>query len=130
MMRLSSFVVRSASTSTAAAAAASRAPTVLVLSERLVLPGHESAIASILKELATAAKANAGFVSARSMVDAENSARVIVVSEWKDVASWQRWAADGARQKQIEALRPHLFGPVSHRVLAPHRGADSGPVLV
>lgn len=117
-------------TAAAAAAAVSRGATTLVLSERLVLPGRDKEIAAILSSLAAAARAHAGFIGSRSFVDAENPARVVVVSEWTDAASWARWSDDPQRKRQIDALREHLFGPVTHRILTPHRGPDAGPVLV
>lgn len=121
---------RVATASASASALLRSASSCLVTSERLVLPGREKDVLAILRDLSGAAKATPGFVAARSFVDADNSSRVVVVSEWESVAAWRKWVEAPERGKQLDALRAHLFGPVTHRVLAPHRDASSGPVLV
>jgi len=83
-----------------------------------VLPGSETAVASAYDELGIfqRARERGGFRSGRLLAPADAGRPMLVISEWDDAASYQRWLANpvreelGGRLESLLADRPAAGG--------------------
>ena len=83
-----------------------------------VLPGSEDAVAHAYDELAIfeRARESGGFRSGRLLEPAEAGRPMLVISDWDDAASYERWLANpvreelGGRLERLLADRPAAGG--------------------
>lgn len=100
-----------------------------VLSERAVLPGHEAAMLALMRTLQREIVSARGFVSYTALRDADDSSRILVMSEWQNRSSWMHWHANPKRAAVVEEMRGLLFGPQSHRTFVPLSRDEDEPLL-
>jgi heme-degrading monooxygenase HmoA len=89
--------------------AVSNGPVVSVL-ELHVLPGSEQAIARTYEELGVfeRARESGGFRSGRLLEPTEPLRPMLVVAEWDDAASYERWLANPVRAELGDHLQSML----------------------
>jgi heme-degrading monooxygenase HmoA len=86
-------------------------PVVSVL-ELHVLPGSEQAVARVYDELGVfdRARESGGFRSGRLLEATEPGRPMLVISEWDEPASYQRWLDNPVREELGNHLEPMLTG--------------------
>jgi heme-degrading monooxygenase HmoA len=86
-------------------------PVVSVL-ELHVQPGRERAVARAYDELGIfeRARESGGFRSGRLLEPAERGGPMLVIAEWDDAASYERWLANPVREQLGDHLEPMLTG--------------------
>jgi len=77
-----------------------------------VVPGSEPAVARAYDELAIFARAreSGGFRSGRLLESADPGRPMLVIAEWDDAASYERWLASPVREQLGDHLEPMLTG--------------------
>ncbi|OUS25637.1 hypothetical protein A9Q99_20860 [Gammaproteobacteria bacterium 45_16_T64] len=92
-----------------------------VVIERLVVEGletpYESAIANLLDVMVKAP----GYVSGESFGDINQPNHYVVVSNWNNEHSWDKWFNSQARKGLLDAINPFLQYPERCSVLSPSR---------
>jgi len=86
-------------------------PVVSVL-ELHVVPGSERAVARAYDELGIfeLARESGGFRSGRLLEPADPGRPMLVIAEWDDAASYERWLANPVREQLGDHLEPMLSG--------------------
>ena len=86
-------------------------PVVSVL-ELYVLPGSEQALASAYEDLSVfdLARESGGFRSGRLLEAAEPGRPMLVISEWDNAESYERWLTNPVREELGDQLEPMLTG--------------------
>ena len=77
-----------------------------------VLPGSEPAVARAYDELGIFERASesGGFRSGRLLEPADPGRPMLVIAEWDDAASYERWLANPVREQLGDHLEPMLAG--------------------
>jgi heme-degrading monooxygenase HmoA len=85
---------------------------VLSVLELYVLPGSEKALASAYHELNVfeRARASGGFRAGRLLEPSEAGGPMLVISEWDDAESYERWLTSPVRDELADHLEPMLTG--------------------
>ena len=76
--------------------------------ERHVVPGSEARALDILVEMRALATRQTGYISGETLVDVDDHAAMIVVSTWRSVQDWKRWANHSDRILLEDMLNPLL----------------------
>jgi heme-degrading monooxygenase HmoA len=86
-------------------------PVVSVLALEVV-PGGERAVVRAYNELGVFdhARESGGFRSGRLLEPVEAGRPVLVIAEWDDAASYDRWVANPVRRELGEVVKPLLAG--------------------
>ena len=79
-----------------------------IVIERHVLPGSEARSLDILVEMRSLATRQTGYISGETLVDVSNHATMIVLSTWRSVQDWQRWAGHSDRRRLEDMLHPMM----------------------
>ncbi len=91
-----------------------------IIIKRDIREGKEKHFFSLLKKLRSSAILQKGYVSGETLICAENKNRVLVISKWESIESWDSWKNDIKRQ-EIDArltelqdspaiYEPYMFG--------------------
>lgn len=99
-----------------------------VVIERQVVPGQETAVRQLLKQIRARCLEEGGYISGETLRDSEDPQNVVVISTWFGLMDWRKWYRSNDRQDFSVRLRPLLAGPERIRVLvegltAEHAGA-------
>ena len=80
--------------------------------ELYVLPGSEKALASAYDELSVfeRARESGGFRAGRLLEPSEPGRPMLVISEWDDAESYERWLTNPVREELGDHLEPMLTG--------------------
>ena len=65
----------------------------------------------LLRELRMQALGFPGYVSGETLVGAENSSIITVISNWRSLADWNRFEASEQRNKILKRIERFLVGP-------------------
>ena len=85
---------------------------VLSVLELHVLPGSEQAVARAYDELGVfeRARESGGFRSGRLLEPSEPGRPMLVIAEWDDADSYERWLSNPVREDLGDHLEPMLTG--------------------
>jgi heme-degrading monooxygenase HmoA len=80
--------------------------------ELYVLPGSEQAVARAYDELGIfeRSRESGGFRSGRLLEPSERGKPMLVIAEWDDAESYQRWLSNPVREEIGDHLEPMLSG--------------------
>eukprot|EP00743_Colponemidia_sp_Colp-15_P002730 GILK01002957.1.p1 GENE.GILK01002957.1~~GILK01002957.1.p1 ORF type:complete len:103 (-),score=12.12 GILK01002957.1:293-601(-) len=92
-----------------------------VLTERLVVSGHERAVTNLLRKLQSKALSAPGFISSEPLRDLNEPHKMLVMSSWQSVEAWKKWSQNQERKVIAEEIEKHLSNPTMHRVMQPPR---------
>ena len=70
-----------------------------VILERRIREGKYSEFAERLKELRMAAVRQPGYVSGEVLSSVDDTSRVLVISSWRNLNDWRKWAASEERAR-------------------------------
>lgn len=68
-----------------------------VIIKREVSEGKEKEFFSLLKNLRMNAILQDGYISGETLICAENTNKVIVISHWKSIEDWEKWKVNVKR---------------------------------
>lgn len=77
---------------------------VKVIIRRDVTPGMENDFFDHLKKLRFHAMQQKGYISGETLLCAENTNRVLIISKWESLSDWENWKADSIRRKIDRAI--------------------------
>jgi heme-degrading monooxygenase HmoA len=80
---------------------------VKVLIKRDVHDGNEKDFFSLLRELRFNAIHQDGYISGETLICAENTNKVLVISKWESLANWNNWKTD-VKRREIDARLSEL----------------------
>jgi len=89
---------------------------VKVIIKRDVTQGKEKEFFSQLKMLRFNAMDQKGYISGETLICAENTNKIVVISKWETLEDWQHWKANAKRSKMdknLEKLQdnPTIYEP-------------------
>ena len=89
---------------------------VKVIIKREVTPGMEHDFFEHLKKLRSHALQQEGYISGETLLCAENTNRVLIISKWASLADWENWKEAGKRREIDNAMnrlqeRPAVYEP-------------------
>ena len=85
-----------------------------IVIERHVLPGSEARSLDILVEMRSLATRQSGYISGETLVNVSDHSTMIVVSTWRSVQDWQRWAGHSDRRRLEDMLHPMASSTIVH----------------
>lgn len=78
-----------------------------VMIERHAKAGED--LSTLLVELRVAAITHyPGYVGGETLVNTEDSSNIIVISTWRNIEDWKRWATSETRAKLYQQIEPLL----------------------
>lgn len=78
-----------------------------VMIERHAKAGED--LSTLLVELRVAAITHyPGYVGGETLVNTEDSSNIIVISTWRSIEDWKRWATSETRAKLYQQIEPLL----------------------
>ena len=78
-----------------------------VIIKRDISDGKEKQFFSLLKNLRSAAIQQEGYISGETLVSAEKSNRILVLSKWESLEAWNEWK-DDIKRKEIDVRLSEL----------------------
>jgi len=72
---------------------------VKVIIKREVTPGMEHDFFEHLKKLRSHAMQQQGYISGETLLCAENTNKVLIISKWESMADWENWKANSKRSE-------------------------------
>lgn len=89
---------------------------VKVIIKRDVIEGKEKDFFSLLKNLRFLAIDQKGYISGETLICAENTNRVLVISKWESLEDWGNWKTDKKRMEIDDRLselqdNPTIYEP-------------------
>lgn len=101
---------------------------VKVIIKRQVKKGKEDDFFAILKSLRSAAIHQQGYISGQTLVCAEDTNMIMVISKWASLGDWETWKASEVRKELDDALtslqkKPATYEPYvfsKYKVAAEH----------
>lgn len=89
---------------------------VKVIIKREVTPGKAHDFFEHLKKLRSHAVQQPGYISGETLLCADDTNQVLIISKWESLADWENWKADHGRQKIDQALNslqqnPAIYEP-------------------
>ncbi len=80
---------------------------VKVIIKRYVLEGKEKKFFPLLKNLRFNAMHQEGYISGETLICAENTNRVLIISKWESLKDWNNWKTD-IKRIEIDARLSEL----------------------
>ena len=84
---------------------------VTVIIKRYLREGQEKEFFSHLKELRVKAMNQKGYISGETMLCAENTNKVAVISKWPTLEDWNNWKTSAARLRMDATLTKFQSNP-------------------
>ena len=84
---------------------------VKVLIQRKVKPGREKVVHAAVRELRSKAIHAQGYISGETLCSIEDPSVHLVVSTWRSLEDWKRWAESRERKAFQQAIDPLLEEP-------------------
>lgn len=78
-----------------------------VIIKRKVIPGKEKDFFSLLRQLRFNAMEQNGYISGETLICAEQTKKVLIISKWASLNHWNAWKEHGKR-KEIDDLLSEL----------------------
>ncbi|MDD9301145.1 MAG: antibiotic biosynthesis monooxygenase [Desulfobacter sp.] len=77
---------------------------VKVIIQREVTPGKEQDFFDLLRQLRFNALQQPGYISGETLICADDTRKVLIISKWSSIEEWKDWKADNRREKMDQAL--------------------------
>ena len=90
---------------------------VKVLLEREVQPGKMEEAVQFLKRLRILATSEPGYISGETLYDAQEPAKLLVISTWASLDHWRAWQENPKRKELSAHLERLLVRPTAARFL-------------
>lgn len=87
---------------------------VKVIIKREVKDGKSAEFFDKLKDLRFHAMHQPGYISGETLIGAENTNKVLVISVWETLADWDAWKSDAKRQEIEVALMNYQENPTAY----------------
>ena len=87
-----------------------------VLIKRRFKEGHLKEIQNLLKEARYDAMGREGYISSETLWDLENPFRVVVASNWRNIADWNNWGNSGLRKSIEQKFDELLDGETEYEI--------------
>lgn len=88
---------------------------------RVIIDRHAKAgedLSALLVELRVAAITHyPGYIGGETLVNTEDSANIVVISTWRSIEDWERWAKSETRTKLYQHIKPMLQEKPKVRIL-------------
>ena len=87
-----------------------------IIIKRDIVEGKEKHFFSLLKNLRSAAILQEGYISGETLIGAEKTNRVLVISKWESLEAWEKWKND-IKRKEIDVrlselqVNPTIYEP-------------------
>lgn len=100
---------------------------VKVIIQRTIVEGKEKDFFKALKDLRVHAMHQEGYISGETLLSAEDTSRVMVISTWASLDDWNRWINSEARQEADQAISPYQANPAVYEpyIFRKYRAAAS-----
>ena len=85
-----------------------------VLIKRKIKQGQLRAAGQLLLNARYKAMEQSGYISSETLSDTDDAHKIVVVSMWQDLASWQGWKTSDSRQTNEARFEPLLDGPTQY----------------
>jgi quinol monooxygenase YgiN len=95
---------------------------VIRMSERIIQPDQAVRARDIMAKYTTEIRSQPGMLAMETLVDTEDSTRVVVVTEWESRKHMKHWLKSPLCKKVVDELDKVLDKPVSYRELMHHEG--------
>ena len=87
---------------------------VKVIIKREIKPGKENDFFHTLKNLRAHAVQQQGYISGETLLCADNTNKVLIISKWESLPDWEAWKANEARLEIDKALTALQEGPADY----------------
>ena len=81
---------------------------------RIIIERHfksSEGILPLLNQIRREAIKQPGYISGETMVNAKDSSRLIIISNWDNLKDWEAWHASKKRVEMCEKIKPILVEP-------------------
>ena len=103
---------------------------VTLMVEREVIPGAQSEIKSLLRELRSKATRQPGFISGETVIDAFNPCSFLTVSVWSGMSAWEEWRENPERLEVTERIGDLIQGRAKEASMVVRRRRSGGRGLI
>jgi len=87
-----------------------------VLIRRTFRTGHTKEIVTLLNDLRSAAMGQAGYISGLTLMEPENSNKMLVIGTWQSLEDWNRWKGNQERTRLESMLEIYQEGSTQYEV--------------
>ncbi|MBU8847919.1 MAG: antibiotic biosynthesis monooxygenase [Desulfobacterales bacterium] len=80
---------------------------VIVLIKRKVMPGNESLLEELYREMRSTALKQKGYIGGETLKRVDLKEELLIISKWQDIDDWSRWLVSKERmayQERIDSL--------------------------
>ena len=91
---------------------------VKVLIKRRFKEGYVNEINKIIKETRFAAMDQEGYITSETMWDYEDPFRVVIVSNWRRIAYWNKWKNSDLRKSIEQKFEEFLIGVTEYEIFS------------
>lgn len=89
-----------------------------VLIKRRFKEGYANEINKVIKETRFAAMDQEGYITSETMWDYEDPFRVVIVSNWRRIAHWNKWKNSDLRKSIEQKLQEFLIGETEYEIFS------------
>jgi len=82
-----------------------------VIIKRKIMPDKEKEFFSLIRQLRFNAMEQDGYISGETLICAEQTNKVLVISKWASLDHWDTWKAHGKRKEIDDLLSELQEGP-------------------
>ncbi|MCG7602042.1 antibiotic biosynthesis monooxygenase [Halomonas sp. McH1-25] len=79
-----------------------------IIIERRIMPGLEQEYEQAAREAMRYAMGASGFISGESLHEHDNTQHRLLITQWRDLASWKTWQHSQEREIVMQKLLPLL----------------------
>ena len=91
---------------------------VRVLIKRRLKKGISNDVLALLNKLRSGAMNREGYVTGESLLGMDDPRKLLVISTWQDMDSWDSWKGDPSRIENEGELEKYLEGPTEYEAYA------------
>jgi heme-degrading monooxygenase HmoA len=85
-----------------------------VLIQRQFKPGHAQEIVALLNDMRSAAMGQPGYISGLTLMDPDNSNKMMVISTWQSLEDWNNWKSNDQRVRLESMLEVYQNVPTQY----------------
>ena len=100
---------------------------VTLMVERNVIPGEQEPVKLLLRELRSHATHQPGFISGQSVVDVFSPTKVMTITIWTSLASWEAWENSPERISITDRIAELLQEPPTLRLWGQEQQIEWSP---
>jgi len=89
-----------------------------VLIKRQFKEGYIKEINKVIKEIRFAAMDQEGYITSETMWDYKNPFRVVIVSNWRGIAYWNKWKNSDLRKSIDQKFKEFLSGETEYEIFS------------